>query len=119
MVDVCGGLLAVNNVALLAPLRSVQFRPPSRRGARELMRKPRPLAVNNVARLDPLRSVQFSSDPHGGDAAAAYSRQSRAESRFFRGGGPAEASYAHRQHGMVSAECAPPMGGAVIGSWAS
>ena len=33
----------------------------------------------------------------GGDAAAAYSRQSRAESRFFRGGDPAEASYAHRQ----------------------
>ena len=35
----------------------------------------------------------------GGDAAAAYSRQSRAESRFFRGGGggAAEASYAHRQ----------------------
>ena len=32
----------------------------------------------------------------GGDAAAAYSRQSRAESRFFRGGDPAEATYAHR-----------------------
>ena len=32
-----------------------------RRGARELVRKPRPLAVNNVALLDPLRSVQFSS----------------------------------------------------------
>ena len=39
--------------------------PPSRRGARELMRKPRPLAVirnrrlNSVALLVPLRSVQF------------------------------------------------------------
>ena len=33
----------------------------------------------------------------GSDATAAYSRQSRAESRFFRGGDPAEASYAHRQ----------------------
>ena len=32
----------------------------------------------------------------GGDAAAAHSRQSRAESRFFRGGDPAEATYAHR-----------------------
>ena len=31
----------------------------------------------------------------GGGAAAAYSRQSRVESRFFRG--PAEASHAHRQ----------------------
>ena len=40
--------------------------PPSRRGARELIRKPRPLAVirnrrlNSVALLVPLRSVQFS-----------------------------------------------------------
>ena len=33
---------------------------PSRRGARELMTKPRPLSVNNVALLVPLRSVQFS-----------------------------------------------------------
>ena len=32
----------------------------------------------------------------GGDAAAAHSRQSRAESRFFRGGNPAEATCAHR-----------------------
>ena len=32
----------------------------------------------------------------GGDASAAYSRQSRAESRFFQGGDPAEATYAHR-----------------------
>ena len=32
----------------------------------------------------------------GGDAAAAHSRQSRAESRFFRGGDPAEATHAHR-----------------------
>ena len=32
----------------------------SPRGARELIRHPRPLAVNKVALLDPLRSVQFS-----------------------------------------------------------
>ena len=60
------------------------------------------------------RSVWYgmvSCRPHGagGDAAAAYSRQSRAKSRFFRGvwwwgvlsggmgGDPAKASYAHRQ----------------------
>ena len=38
--------------------------PPSRRGAREVMRKNRPLAVNNVVLSVPLRSVQFSSGPH-------------------------------------------------------
>ena len=36
--------------------------------------------------------------PAGGDAAAAHSRQSRAESRFFLGRGAAEASCAHGQH---------------------
>ena len=35
------------------------LRTPSRRGARELIRKPRPLAVNSVALLDPLRSLFF------------------------------------------------------------
>ena len=35
--------------------------------------------------------------PTVGDAATAYSRQSRAESLFFRVRDPAEASYAHRQ----------------------
>ena len=42
---------------------TVQRRAPNSKikGARELIRKPRPLAVNNVALLAPLRSVQFSS----------------------------------------------------------
>ena len=54
----------------------------------------------------------------GGDAGAAYSRQSRAESRFFRGGDPAEATYAH-DHSQAAAERGPSMGGAVIGGWVS
>ena len=46
---------------------TIPYHCPSRRGARELITKPRPLAVirnrrlNSVALLDPLRSVQFSS----------------------------------------------------------
>ena len=53
---------------ILVPLRGALTTPrPSRRGARELITKPRPLAVirnrrlNSVALLVALRSVQFSS----------------------------------------------------------
>ena len=51
----------------------------------------------------------------GGDAAAAYSRQSRAESRFFRGGDPAEATYAHMLQRNAADERGSSMGGAVMG----
>ena len=51
----------------------------------------------------------------GGDAAAAHSRQSRAESRFFRGGGPSRGFLCSQ----AAAECGPSMGGAVIGGWVS
>ena len=54
----------------------------------------------------------------GGDAAAAHSRQSRVESRFFRGGDPAEATYVHLCS-QAAAERGPSMGGAVIGGWVS
>ena len=54
------------------------LRTPSQRGARELMRKPRPLAVNNVALLAPLRSVQFSSNsPEETNLATVHARLAR------------------------------------------
>ena len=51
----------------------------------------------------------------GGDVAAAHSRQSRAESRFFRGGGTSRGFPCSQ----AAAECGPSMGGAVIGGWVS
>ena len=51
----------------------------------------------------------------GGVMRLACSRQSRAESQFFRGGDPAEATYAaHRLQRNAAS-----MGGAVIGVWVS